>query len=143
MHTDTNKKTVTAFIGQVWNGGDFSVLPELLADDYRDYSFLPQLPPTREGLELWVKNTSQAFDHHTTIESMAAEGDLVAVHVRLHVKHTGTWRSLAPTGKEVAVKGFRFFRMKNGKIAEQHALIDGEALYHELSGTYQGCTVGR
>lgn len=138
-HSGRNKQLVHGFINQLWNGGDFSNADEILHPDYRDHSFPPQVPPTKQGLQLWIENTSKAFDHHTSVESMTAEEDAVAVRIRFTVKHIGVWRGIEPTGKEVTVKGFRFFHLKDGRIASHHALIDGEALQTALLEVFQGC----
>jgi predicted SnoaL-like aldol condensation-catalyzing enzyme len=137
--TTTNKQTVHRFIEEVWNHEHFDVLDELLHPDYRDHSFLPSVPPTKEGLKFWIQNTSIAFNHRTHIESFVAEGDQVAVRIRFDVTHVGTWRGIEATGKQANIKGFRFFTFKDGKIATQHALIDGEALQTELTQVYKGC----
>ncbi|MGZ3846896.1 MAG: ester cyclase [Flavisolibacter sp.] len=139
--TNNNKQTVERFIDEVWNNKNFDVLDEILHPGYRDHSFLPSVPPTREGLEFWIKNTSTAFDHRTSIESIVAEGEQVAVRIGFTVTHIGTWRGIEATGKQVTIKGFRFFSFKEGKIAVQHALIDGEALQTELTEVYKGCEI--
>ena len=138
-----NKQTVQRFIDEVWNNKNFDVLDEILHPDYRDHSFLSSVPPTKEGRKFWIQNTSAAFDHETQIESIVAEGDEVAVKIRFSVAHIGTWRRIEATGRRASIKGFRFFSFKDGKIAAQHALIDGEALQSQLTEVYKGCEIVR
>ena len=134
-----NKKIVTDFFREIWNNQNLKAIPEYIHDDYQDHSFITGIPPTREGLSFWIKNTSAAFEHTTHIESMLADADEVATRIRFQVKHTGKWRNLEPTGKEVNIKGFRFFRLKDEKIIAHWALIDGETLESELTTEYHGC----
>lgn len=136
-----NKQTVERFIEEVWNNKIFSVLDEILHPEYRDYSFLSSVSPTKEGLKLWIQNISAAFDHQTYVESIVGEDDHVAVRIRFSVTHIGSWRGIDATGKQATIKGFRFFTLKDGKIAEQHALIDGEALQTRLTEVYKGCEI--
>lgn len=136
-----NKNLVIRFIEQLWNNKNFSMIDQFLHPEYQDHSLLPSIPKTSEGLKRWIENTSLAFEHHTDIESIVSEGDEVAVRIRFSVKHIGTWRGMEPTGAQASIKGFRFFRIKEGKIVEQHALIDGEALQTALTNVYKGCEI--
>jgi predicted ester cyclase len=137
----TNKEIVCSFIESVWNAQQFQKINDFVSDQYRDHSFLPVVPPTRDGLKLWIQNTSVAFRHKTTIESVVEEADQVAVRITFEVAHIGTWRNIPPTGRTTSVKGFRFFRLENQKITEHWALIDGEALQTALTDTYHGCEI--
>lgn len=143
MEQATNKQIVFDYIDTVWNKNDLSAIDRFIADDYRDYSFLPAVPPNKTGLIAWIKNTSGAFDHTTVIESAVAENELVALRISFTIKHHGLWRQIAPTGREATVKGFRFFKLRDRKIIAHWALIDGEALQNALTDQYQGCVLPR
>lgn len=137
----SNKEIVTSFIQSVWNLRQLERIDDFVSDNYRDFSFLPAIPPTRDGLRMWIENTTVAFDHHTTIESMIEEYDQVAVRISFEVRHIGTWRGIAPTGRTTSVKGFRFFKLEGGKISQHWALLDGEALQTALTDQYHGCEI--
>ena len=137
----SNKEIIRSFIECVWNGRQLDQINEFISCDYQDFSFLPAIPPTKAGLRSWIENTSAAFDHKTTIESILQEADEVAVRITFEVKHIGVWRNIAPTGRTIAIKGFRFFRLTNNKITHHWALIDGEALQTALTDQYHGCEV--
>jgi predicted SnoaL-like aldol condensation-catalyzing enzyme len=139
MTSTQNKKIVTDYIQTVWNGNDPASIDKFISDDYTDFSFPPGIPPTKAGLNAWIKNTSDAFDHTTVIESAVEENGEVALRISFTAKHKGKWRNIAPTGKETTVKGFRFFKLQDGKIVAHWALIDGEALQTALTDHYKGC----
>ena len=141
--TNQNKQTVQRFIEEVWNNKNFNVLDEILHQDYSDYSFLPSVSPTKDGLIFWIRNTSAAFENTTRIESIVADGDQVAVRILFTVTHIGTWRGIEATGKQASIKGFRFFSFEGGKIMAHHALIDGEALQTQLTEAYKGCEISK
>jgi predicted ester cyclase len=136
-----NKEIVKSFIESVWNLRQLERIDDFVSGNYRDFSFLPAIPPTRDGLRTWIENTTSAFDHHTTIESMIAEGDQVAVRISFKVKHIGTKRGIDPTGRTTTIKGFRLFMLEGEKISQHWALIDGEALQTALTDQYHGCEI--
>ena len=137
----SNADVVKHYIRSIWNARQLDRVDEFVADEYCDFSFLPAIPPTREGLKIWIENTSLAFDHETVIEAIVEEADHVAVRLTFTVKHIGKWRGIAPTYKTVSVKGFRFFRLRDQKIVQHWALIDGEALQTALTEQHHGCEI--
>lgn len=141
MTITTNKTLISEFIRQVWNERKLELLDRFIHADYRDHSFIPSVPGNKEGLVQWIGAVSASFDHQTVIESLVAENDMVAAHILFRVKQVGRWRNVEPSGKAAEVKGFRHFRMKDGKIMEHWALLDGEALQTALTNTTHGCTV--
>jgi predicted ester cyclase len=136
-----NKEVVSHYIETVWNKRDLSAIDTYIADDYRDYSFPPAVPPNKAGLRTWIENTSAAFDHVTIIESIIEENDEVAIRISFRAKHIGKWRNIPPTSRDTSAKGFRFFKMRDNKIIAHWALIDGEALQTALTDTHHGCEV--
>lgn len=137
----SNTEIVRSFIESIWNARELDRMSEFVSDHYRDYSFLPAVLPTKEGLKVWIESTSAAFDHNTRIESVIQEGDQVAVRITFEVTHIGKWRNIPPTGRVTSVRGFRFFRLENQKITHHWALIDGEALQTALTDEYHGCEI--
>jgi len=109
MQTSKNRQIVSDYIETVWNKLELTSIKKFLSDDYQDYSLIPGVPPDRNGLLLWIQNTSEAFDHSTIIESAVAEDDYVAVRISFKITHKGTWRNIPSTGREAIVKGIPFF----------------------------------
>lgn len=137
----SNKEIVQAYIESVWNLRQVDRIDEFVDSNYRDYSFLPAIPPTIDGLKTWIENTTLAFDHKTLIESVIEEDDQVAIRITFEVRHVGKWRNIDPTSRMVSAKGFRFFKLKDQKITHHWALIDGEALQTALTDQYHGCEI--
>jgi ketosteroid isomerase-like protein len=70
-----------------------------------------------------------APDRASLVDSLFAEGDLVAEEGRYTGTHTGTWRSpdgveIPATGKSVDFPFSAIFRVKNGKIASIRLYYD-------------------
>jgi serine phosphatase RsbU (regulator of sigma subunit) len=58
-------------------------------------------------------------DFHISIEEQIAEGDKVVSHYTIRGTHQGEFRGMAPTGKEIELKGVTTFRFSDeGKVVE-------------------------
>ncbi len=137
MSNQSNKNLVSEFMTEIWNKRHLNLLDDFLHESYRDDSLPDGFPPNQAGLRSWIQSNSQSFDHLTAIESMVAEDDMVAIRISFQVKHIGLWRGLSPSGRSAKVKGFRFFRLGDGKIIQHWAMIDGNALHAQLSKPLQ------
>jgi predicted SnoaL-like aldol condensation-catalyzing enzyme len=135
------KELVVRFIEEIWNRQDFEQADALVHPQFKDHSLPKALPTGKEGLKQWITALGASFEHKTIIEDQVSEGDKIAVRISLLLKHTGTWRAIPPTGTKVTAKGFRFFRVKEGKIIEHWGLIDGQTIENQLKKATQGCAV--
>src|SRR5579863_8587266 len=53
-----------------------------------------------------------------TIQNMVAEGDYVAMWNTATATHRGELFGMPPSGKQINMRDFHFFRFANGKIVE-------------------------
>jgi predicted ester cyclase len=65
-------------------------------------------------------------DHWMRIDDMIAEGDKVAVRLRSHARHTGTFMGIPATGKEYTISETHIFRIRDGQVVEHWR--DGDML---------------
>jgi predicted ester cyclase len=65
-------------------------------------------------------------------KAMVAEEDRVAERWTGRGTHRGAFQGIAPTGRQVTVPGFVFYRLASGKITEFRGLFDGLALMQQL-----------
>lgn len=138
-----NATLVADFIHHIWNNRAFDQLDRFLHPDFTDHSLPPSLPPGQEGTRMWIRNTGKSFDHHTVIEDGVSAGNQTIIRISMHLKHTGTWRDIEPTGAELITTGYRQFRLKDGLILEHRALIDGQAIENGIRNASAGCTIAR
>jgi hypothetical protein len=134
-----NATLVQQFIGRIWNNNAFDELDAFLHPDFKDHSLPPLFSPDRDGLKNWIVSTGISFEHRTFIEEQVTEGDKCITKIRMDLKHIGVWRDLEPTGKNVHAIGYRYFKLKEGKIIDHWALIDGMALENQIKDTALGC----
>lgn len=118
MGTEENKAVMRRIFDEVINGRDLALADELYTADH-------ELHPTTPGIGLGPAGMAGAFaglhdaypDVHVTIESMVAEGDMVAVRV--------TFRGTeAATGTPVVWPEMIFTRFEGGNAAESWEVTD-------------------
>lgn len=127
---EENKALVVRLIEEVWNKHNTQALDDLLDPAYYDYGYTPR---NREGFELTLAVMQQAFPgHQTTIEEIVGEGDTVAVCQTLRGKHTGPFRNIPASGKQIEIGGYRFFKIANGKIISHRGLLDLPSLLQQI-----------
>ncbi|HEV7330165.1 MAG TPA: ester cyclase [Flavisolibacter sp.] len=136
-----NSILVKEFINQIWNNKAFEKLDGFLHPDFRDFSLPPVFTPNKEGLKKWISNTGISFEHHTIIEEQVTEGDKSIIKLRMNLKHIGAWRGIEPTGLDLHTFGYRYFKLKEGKIIEHWAVIDGQAIENQLKSASHGCKI--
>ena len=143
-----NSNIATSFIEQIWNHKHFDELDSKryrayyrAHPEFKDYSLPSSMVANKEGLKKWILATDMAFKHNTVIEDQITEGHKSVVRIIMNLKHIGTWRGIEATGKELSISGFRYFKIKEGKIIEHWALIDGESIENQLKSLPHGCEI--
>lgn len=132
---------VTNFIQEIWNNRNFSSLDKFLHPEFKDHSLPPALPTGKTGLIQWITQTGLSFEHQTHIEDLVSQGDNTIIKIKMMLTHTGEWRNIQPTGISLQTPGFRHFKLKDGKIIEHWALIDGQTIENILTEASHGCQI--
>jgi predicted ester cyclase len=134
MSTEDNKKLVLRWREEIWTKHNVNIIDELHAPDFvGHYNGIPGSPfRGREALKQVFTAYLAAFDIRATPEFLVAEGDMVVVHDTNWVKHTGEFRGIPPTGKEVTVSSTDIYRIVDGKIAEQWFEADFTGMMQQL-----------
>jgi steroid delta-isomerase-like uncharacterized protein len=117
---EENKATFRRYIEEVFNQGNLELAYEIF-DRYvshqPDGSTLERGP---EDVKRFVGEFRSVFpDLRISIEEQIAEGDKVVNRVTFRGTHQREFRGMAPTGKEVELKGITIFRFSpEGKVVE-------------------------
>jgi predicted ester cyclase len=117
--SDANK----AIVRQVIEGFEKNVAPNVV-----DHGALPGLPAGVAGYRGTLQAYYAAFQPKVTIQSMAAEGDIVATRWTYDGKHVGPFMGQKPTNRAIKGDVHTFGRIVNGKIAEEWVQFDNAAL---------------
>src|SRR4051794_18240136 len=103
MSTEENKAIVRHYIDEAVNKGNLGVIDEVMDPNYVNPALLGGTEPG--GAERYKRGVSQTRtqfpDLHVQLESIIAEGDLVAYHSIWSGTYLGTFRGIPPTGKRV------------------------------------------
>jgi steroid delta-isomerase-like uncharacterized protein len=130
MSINANTDVVTRFITEVWNENKLDVLDDLIDPAYYDYSYEPR---NREGLERTLLMMQATFPgHETIIEEIVSEGDTVAICQTLRGTHSGPFCGHPASGKQIEIGGYRFFKVRDGKITSHRGLIDLPSLLQQI-----------
>ena len=129
MSTEKNKAILRQFL-EAWNpreGGDWKVCTE-------DCIFHGVAEEMSVGRMQQVSNMYfSAFpDLRGTIEDLVAEGDRVVSREAWRGTHEGEFMGIAPTGKQMNMKGVSIVRILDGRIAECWTFFDRLALMEQL-----------
>jgi steroid delta-isomerase-like uncharacterized protein len=117
---EVNKAIFRRYVEEVSNQGKLELADEIF-DRYRshqpDGSVLERGP---EDVKRFQAEFREAFDDfHAAVEDQIAEGDKVVTRWTIRGTHRGEFRGIAPTGKELAIRGIGIFRFSSeGKVVE-------------------------
>jgi len=117
MGIEENKAAIQRLVDDVFNGGDLSLIPELVSPNL----VVHVIPEYRghDGLRQHMLETGESFtDVRIVINHIFAEGDMVASRWTASGTHKGELFGIPPTGKKATWKGISIYRFADGKIVE-------------------------
>jgi serine phosphatase RsbU (regulator of sigma subunit) len=117
---EENKAIFRRYAEEVGNQQNFEIVDEIFEryiSHQPDGSTLVRGP---QDVKRFQGEYHSAFsDFHITIEDQIAERDKVVSHYTIRGTHQGDFRGMAPTGKEIEIKGVTTFRFSpEGKVVE-------------------------
>lgn len=71
-------------------------------------------------------------DLHLEVQDAAADAGMTAQRILFTGTHTGPFRGLPPTGRQVRFSGIEINRMADGKVAEHWFQLDAVTLFEQL-----------
>jgi steroid delta-isomerase-like uncharacterized protein len=131
---EANAKASRRILEELFGAGNYGLADELIAADAVGHDpALPEPVSGPEGLKEAARGYRSAFPDLTmTVETVLAEGDLVAIRWTARGTHKGDLFGIAPTGKEATVTGITIDRHAGGKIAESWTSWDALGLLQQL-----------
>jgi predicted ester cyclase len=130
---ERNKAITRRTFEEIFPACDVEALAEIVDPDVVSRGRRPDEPHGFEGVKqtmLWLATvfSDQRWDVHEVI----GDGDLVAVHMTHHGRHTGDLMGIPPTGREVAYQYVHFLRYRDGRAIEQWSVRDEMTLMRQL-----------
>ena len=112
------------------------MIDELVAPDFVGHEMAAGTPPGPEGFHQFYARLRSAFPNlRYTVDDLIAEGDKVVVRWKWSCTHTGVFRGIAPTGRQVTVTGMAIYRLAGGKIVEHWVELGMHRLLQQLSAS--------
>jgi steroid delta-isomerase-like uncharacterized protein len=119
MSIEENKAVAQRWSDEIWGKGNLDAVDELFAADFVLKFPVPGMPTDREGQKQMVSMWRSASPGiQWTTEDMVAEGDKVVVGWSGRSTHKGEFMGIAPTGKQVTLRGMSLLHIAGGKIVE-------------------------
>src|SRR5258708_7084307 len=113
-----NAATYRRWFDEGCSRGNVDLADELYSPDYVTHAVGPDLPPTLDGLKMFIRALRQGIpDLQCPVEEVVAEGDRVAGRFSMRGTNAGTLFGIPATGKPVDVGGrviTRFNEAGNG-----------------------------
>ena len=126
MSAEGNKAVVRQ-IEEAWDTGNLDALDPLFEPNFVAHMAIPGMPPGLAGAKMAHQMSLQSFpDRRTTIEDIIADGDQVAVRVRMRGTNRGglAWMGVPANGNKVDTSWISIYRLANGKVVEHRAVMD-------------------
>jgi steroid delta-isomerase-like uncharacterized protein len=107
-------------------------MPALCAEQF--IARLPGMPPLdRAAFQQFGQAFFAAFpDLRHAVEDQLAEGDMVVNRMLVRGTHRGEFHGIPPTGRTVEFAAISVQRFAEGKLVEQHLMIDTFGLLQQL-----------
>ncbi len=130
---EDNKTLVRRLFDAVLNQGRVEILDELIAPGYVENNPVPGQKPGADGVKTRLKGLRGAFpDIRFVLESLVAEGTLVAARYHWEGTHKGTFLGIPPTGRKIVVRGMDFYRFVDGRLVEHWDNVDEFGMLSQL-----------
>ena len=122
-----HRRVVERLFDELWNGRDLSVIADLYSEEFvADYRPYAPLRHGHAGVRAMVEGATAAFpDYHEELLGMCADGDTVAVHLRISGTQLGRWGRLPPTGRHLTFEEMLWLTFDDdGRVVHQRGVVD-------------------
>ena len=130
MKTADDKKALVRKYVDAFNRGDIEGVCQCFAPDGVVYGVLGwgNLVKART---IWEQLVA-CFQMNLSVESMAAEGEIVAVRYTERGKFVAPFRGIEPTGKAYEVVAMEWFEFGDGGINKRWGARDSAAIFRQM-----------
>lgn len=129
MPEDANKRVVLEYV-EAFNRADTEALRRLFTTDALIFGVLGW-GGLDEVVPIW-REIHEAFALQLKVESIIAEGDMVAVRYTEHGTSVGSFRGQPVTGKSFEVVAMEWFTFKAGKIHRRWGTRDSASQSRQM-----------
>lgn len=118
LHKD-KEVLVTRYVREVLNHGNFEVLDEICAPEYKRYLSASSPPLTRDEQRQRLSTIRAAFTPwEVWIEEIICDGDVAAFRAVVRGRHTGAFLGLPATGRDFSISALDMVLIKDAQFVE-------------------------
>lgn len=129
----TNAERFGEMVEVVFNKGGIAAADAYFAPTLVDHAPWPGHTADLAGFKAGLAELRAGFpDLQVTVERTVAQGDLLAVHLKLSGSQLGEFMGHPPSGRTFAVEAMDLVRMTDGRIVEHWGIIDTAAMAEQL-----------
>ncbi len=129
MSKKTNKDVVLEYV-DAYNQCNIEALKPLFTDDALIYGVLGG-GELEKAIPIW-QELHAAFSIHLQVESIIAEGEVVAVRYIERGKSVGPFRGQPATGQTYEIIAMEWFIIKKGQIARRWGARDSASQHRQM-----------
>lgn len=113
---DANKALVYQWL-EAWRTNNLALLDELFTQDYAVNGNVVGV----EGVKQAIQYLHAVFaDISAEVDELVVEDDKVAARWTVRGRQVGDFMGIPPTGKYVELQGINIYRVRDGKLSENH-----------------------
>ena len=130
---EDSKRLARRFPEDVATEGNTALIDEIVTEEFVEHNAFGGDVQGRSAAKDQIRALRNAFlDLEATVEEIIAEGDLVAMRVRIQGTHDGPFMGLEPTGNAFEIQNMIFTRIEEGLIAERWIQPDMMGMLQQL-----------
>ena len=132
--SEENKALVRRYYQEAM--GDLAGIDEIVAADFVDHHFPPEMPPGPAGVRKFFTEFAAGLfsEMRIEIDFLLAEGDKVDCHFVFYARHTGDFGDIPARGNPIRLPAISTFRIAGGKLAEAWEIFDSGSLSQQMQG---------
>ena len=128
---ERNRRAVRQLI-QAWNAGDVATLASMWEPQMVHHGRESE-PTSAADTAAEMQRFLAAFpDLKMELQSVIAEGDMVATRIQMHATHLGSFLDAEPTGRSVSCRLMGQLRFVDGRVVEHWGVADGLQLLAQI-----------
>lgn len=133
IQSSGHAQTIRRFVSEFINGGDESVLPDLVHEDYV-YRTPGDEVVGRDGLAQMFRGYRRAFpDMSLRMNDLLVDGDKAVLDFSLGGTQRGEFMGIPASGRPFEIRGIVISRFRDGMIAEDWELLDVTGMVQQLT----------
>jgi predicted ester cyclase len=135
MSVEENKELIRRYVQAIDDNdsSDWSVLDQFIAEDFVAHTPpLPGVSLDREGMKQAAEMFRLGTPGRHEVVMQVAEGDLVVSHILGEGVHSGELFGIPATNNKVETEGIAIHRIRDGKIVEYWAVVDGVRVLQQM-----------